>query len=92
MESVSVSEVKARLSHYLRSVRRGGEVQILDRGVPVARIVGVSQADDGVRQRLVASGAIRPATREVSGLLAWDPIKTATDMVGALEEERADRL
>ncbi|MDD9980998.1 MAG: type II toxin-antitoxin system prevent-host-death family antitoxin [Gammaproteobacteria bacterium] len=36
MTTASVSDLKANLSRYLREVRRGGEVQILDRGAPVS--------------------------------------------------------
>jgi len=43
METASVSELKAHLSKYLRMVRRGGEVQILDHGRPVARPRGSRQ-------------------------------------------------
>ena len=36
MTAVSISDLKANLSRYLREVRRGGEVHVLDRGAPVA--------------------------------------------------------
>jgi len=42
MESVSVRELKDRLSYYLRTVRRGGSVVVTVRGKPVARLVPVS--------------------------------------------------
>ncbi len=38
-EQVGIAALKANLSHFLRAVRRGGTVTVLDRGVPVARIV-----------------------------------------------------
>jgi prevent-host-death family protein len=47
MIQVSVSEIKNRLSHYLRLVRGGEEVEILDRKTPVARIIHVSRAAPG---------------------------------------------
>ena len=31
MSTVSISDLKANLSRYLREVRRGGEIQVLDR-------------------------------------------------------------
>lgn len=40
MTTVSISELKANLSRYVREVRRGGEVQVLDRGKPVASYHG----------------------------------------------------
>jgi prevent-host-death family protein len=67
MTSVSVTELKARLSHFLREVRLGGEVLVLDRGVPVARLVGSSAAadvdDDAAWERLLSSGTVRPPSR-----------------------------
>jgi prevent-host-death family protein len=39
MKAVKVAELKARLSEYLRLVRRGEEVTVLDRETPIARIV-----------------------------------------------------
>lgn len=42
-QSVQVSQLKARLSEYLRSVRRGGEVIVMDRKTPVARIVAIEE-------------------------------------------------
>ena len=44
MQTASVSELKANLSRYLREVRRGGEVQVLNRGTPVARLVPAARA------------------------------------------------
>ncbi|MBW1999992.1 MAG: type II toxin-antitoxin system prevent-host-death family antitoxin [Deltaproteobacteria bacterium] len=43
MIQVSVSEIKNRLSHYLKLVRGGEEVEILDRKTPVARLIHVSK-------------------------------------------------
>lgn len=39
MSEVRIADLKARLSEYLRSVRNGGTVTVLDRDTPVARIV-----------------------------------------------------
>jgi antitoxin (DNA-binding transcriptional repressor) of toxin-antitoxin stability system len=50
MLRVKVSELKNRLSHYLRLVRGGEEVEILDRDIPVGRIVHISRADTDVTQ------------------------------------------
>jgi antitoxin (DNA-binding transcriptional repressor) of toxin-antitoxin stability system len=72
MLSVSVTELKARLSHYLREVRLGGEVLVLDRGVPVARLVrpgdAVGADADAAWDRLLASGLVRaPSVPEPAG-------------------------
>ena len=49
MIQVSISEIKNRLSHYLKLVRGGEQVEILDRKIPVAKIVHISRAggDEG---------------------------------------------
>lgn len=39
MTQVRIAELKARLSEYLRSVRRGRSITVLDRDTPVARLV-----------------------------------------------------
>jgi prevent-host-death family protein len=39
MKTVRVAELKARLRAYLRLVRHGQEVTVLDRQTPIARIV-----------------------------------------------------
>jgi prevent-host-death family protein len=44
MIQVSISEIKNRLSHYLKLVRGGEEIEILDRKTPLARIVHISKA------------------------------------------------
>lgn len=43
MIRASVSETKNRLSHFIRLVRGGEEVEIMDRGTPVAKIVHISK-------------------------------------------------
>lgn len=61
---VSVREIKARLSEYLRRVKRGEEVVITSRGKPVARIVGPEDvpetAEANVAQTLRRLPWIRP--------------------------------
>ena len=39
METVGIKELKARLSHYVGTVRAGGEVLVTERGKVVARII-----------------------------------------------------
>lgn len=95
MKAVSVTELKAHLSKYLRQVRRGGEVQVLDRGVPVARLVGLPPVRDEDRsriERLVRAGTIRPACGDASWLLDEEAISApGADVSGALHEDREDR-
>jgi prevent-host-death family protein len=38
MRTTGIAELKARLSHYLRRVKAGEEIVVLERNVPVARL------------------------------------------------------
>ena len=48
MKAVGTAELKSRLSKYLRDVRRGETVTVLDRSTPVARIMPFEPAADVV--------------------------------------------
>ena len=50
MSDVRIADLKARLSHHLRSVRNGGTVTVLDRDTPVARIVPVAAPSVEIRK------------------------------------------
>ena len=74
MTTVSIAAFKANLSRYLRHIRRGGEVQILDRGVPVARLMAPKPgSDDAVRDRLVGDGMFRPRAGPARSILDSHP-------------------
>ena len=93
MTTVSISDLKANLSRYLREVRRGGEVQILDRGAPVARLVPATASDDeGIRERLVATGLLRPGKGGAASVLESPPLTLPVSISDALSEDRTDRL
>ncbi len=95
MSRTTVTELKAKLSRYLREVRRGGEVEILDRGVPVARLVAVAPdrgAGEERRARLIRSGVLRQGHGGMLEILQEAPLELPTSIREALEQERADRL
>jgi len=46
---VKIAELKSKLSEYLRSVRRGNEVVIKDRDIPIARIVPYDERPQRLR-------------------------------------------
>ena len=91
-----MTDLKARLSHYLREVRRGGEVEILERGVPVARLTRIENPDAATdeerRSRLVRAGVLRPGTGAVPDPGEMPPLAISTSLLEALDEERADRV
>lgn len=57
---VAVSEFRAHLSDYLDRAREGDEVVITDRGVPIARLLGLTAT--ATLDRLAADGVIARAT------------------------------
>jgi prevent-host-death family protein len=74
---VAITELRARLSVWLDLVRHGEEVVITDRGLPVARLLGLESTptlerltDEGViarpesAQRPKAAGRPRPQPRQ----------------------------
>ena len=90
MATASISELKANLSRYVREVQRGGEVQVLHRGTPVARLVPPAPGHDHARQRLIAAGVIRPGTGDARRILDKPPLKLGTSVLEALLEERRE--
>lgn len=83
MINAGIADLKARLSHYLRGVRRGGEVVILDRDTPVARIVPYSASTRELSVRMPQAGS--PAPGEVK---LPRPLGLKRDVVDLLMAER----
>ena len=94
MKGVSVSELKARLSRYLRMVKRGGEVEILERGVPVARLTGARPSALPQRERLdllVRAGILRRGSGDLAWLLDEPPVPgRGGSLLAALDEDRGE--
>jgi prevent-host-death family protein len=69
MRTVNVESLKNRLSSYLREVRRGEEILISDRNVPIARIVPLSSTDDADAEllELALAGLVRLPERPWPG-------------------------
>jgi len=84
---VAISELRAHLSDWLERARQGDEVVITDRGLPVARLLGVSTTATLERltaegligrperaRRPVASGQLRPRSRRpVADIVSEQP-------------------
>jgi antitoxin (DNA-binding transcriptional repressor) of toxin-antitoxin stability system len=63
MVRTNISDLKNRLSHYLRLVRAGEVVEIFERKMPLARIEAVSglqgkKSDNGWLRRMIELGVI----------------------------------
>ena len=51
-QAAKVSELKAGLSAYLERVKRGGQVVITERGVPIAKIIPIPLAESDAEERI----------------------------------------
>lgn len=56
--TVSVRELKTKLSHYLRLVKAGGSVEITERGVPIGRIVPTSAPIEDRMEAMARTGLV----------------------------------
>lgn len=78
--TVKVAELKARLSAYLRSVRRGHPVTVCDRDTPIARLVPYAPQAEPL--------AVRQPIRPLHETPLPPPIGRAVDSLEALLQER----
>lgn len=84
METVTVAELKARLSHYLREVREGRSFTVLSRDIPVATLGPYHAADDFE----IIEPTEDPA---LWGQVDLPPLLLSVDILDYLDEVRADR-
>lgn len=90
MKMAPVSDLKNRLSHYLRLVARGESVTITDHGKPVARLSAVEPGTADV-DALVAAGIARPPLAPLPPNFLHRSLATA-GVHQALLEDREDRF
>jgi prevent-host-death family protein len=84
---VAVSELRAHLSDYLERARGGDEVVITDRGVPIARLTGVSAAP--LLEQLMQDGTIgRPGAAVRPKASGRKRPKTARPLSDAVTDQR----
>jgi antitoxin (DNA-binding transcriptional repressor) of toxin-antitoxin stability system len=72
-----VTDLKNRLSHYLRLVARGESVTVVERGRPVARLARLD-AGDAELAALAANGLARLPLRELPADFSRRPLPAAT--------------
>jgi prevent-host-death family protein len=89
MKTISISELKSRLSEQLRRVRRGQEIVVTDRGDPVARLVPYDSDHFGLEE-LAARGEVAIGRRKLPrGFFARKRPGDPRGLVrAALDEER----
>ena len=82
MKQVRIADLKSRLSEYLRAVRRGETITVLDRNTPIAHLVPVHDRP-ALRVRKPLPGAPR-----LNRVRLPKPAKVKIDIVKLLLEER----
>lgn len=95
MKQAKIGQLKDHLSRFLEHVRAGGEVLVLDRDRPVARLVPLPESgpagglDEERLSRLERSGLIRRGTGGVPGWLGKRrPVRLRGSVVKDLLAER----
>lgn len=83
MKTVQIAELKAKLSAYLRIVRRGHSVTVLDRDTPVARIIPYKEDAQSLNVRRPLPDA--PKLHEIP---LPPPLDLPIDIVSLLLEDR----
>jgi prevent-host-death family protein len=82
MTQVRIAELKARLSEYLRYVRRGRSITVLDRDTPIARLVPYVEAE------LLRVRESRSRAGSIHNVGLPPPLPIDLDVVDLLLEER----
>lgn len=91
MEKATISQLKNHLSRYLRKVRSGASILVLDRDEPVARLEAVTggAAPSERLARLERAGLVRrPARPDRSRGKLPAPVRSERSVLAALAEER----
>jgi len=83
MKRVRIAELKAKLSEYLRGVRRGESVTVMDRDTPVAVIIPFEHGPGAVTIHSPS-----PRAPKVSDVVLPPPLAIETDIVDLLLAER----
>jgi prevent-host-death family protein len=85
MTTVKIAELKSRLSAYLRRVRRGQTITVLDRETPIARLEPVTGSASRLVVREPGPGARRPGDVRLP-----PPLRLSRDVLEMLGEERGE--
>ncbi len=86
MDAVRIADLKARLSEYLRRVRRGRTLTVTDRETPIAQITPYQSEAASLIVRRPLPDAPRPGAIRMP-----PPLAVKADIVQLLAEERGDR-
>ena len=85
MKIAAISELKAKLARYIRLAKAGEEIQIQDRGLPVAKLIAAGIPPD------VSSVPPRKNQKDLARMRFTVRPAKEFDIVAVLLEERAKR-
>ena len=93
MKEVGLKVLKNKLSEYVRRAAAGETIVITDRGRRVAELVPVQPRPEGVIERGIREGWIRPAKRGPDWPPKPKPVPglTLEQLMKELDEDREDR-
>jgi antitoxin (DNA-binding transcriptional repressor) of toxin-antitoxin stability system len=93
MKRVSVTELKNQLSKYLRLVKRGETIVVIEHSVPIAQMTALERGTltgDPLLQRQVDAGILAaPQAKPPARLDA--PVPCSGDALAAMREDRDGR-
>ena len=84
MQTVMVSELKAKLSGYLAHVRRGATITVCDRHTPIARLVPLENDPGGLEVREPTEAGDLPIAPGIT-------LRKQIDVVALLRADRNHR-
>lgn len=89
MKIMTVTELKAHLTRYLRIAARGSRMIVKDRNDPIAQLGPPPPATLSWHERLAQTGRLRPGTQNWSALTISAAERRA-DIQGSLRSVRED--
>lgn len=87
-KSINIAELKAKLSKYLRLVKSGEEIIILDHKMPVAKISSINRDEENALDTIKAKDSF-----SLLASLKVEPLseKPKIDILTLLQDERGSR-
>ena len=87
-----MTDLRANLSRYIREVRHGAEIEVLQRGTPVARITSPVTGSSMARDEMIKAGVLTPGNGRALEILDKPLIKLHGGLSAAVIEDREDRV
>jgi len=86
MDAVRITELKAKLSEYLRRVRHGQTLTVMDRETPIAQIIPCQAGPASL-----SVGHPKPGAPKLAAIRMPPRLAVRTDVVQVLAQERGTR-